>query len=223
MKRIALVLALLSFGCFLAAGPATAATTGIDPTSNLIAPASAGGILDTIYGLSNLQRVDDFAVLPNDQIWFNPGTYEAQAQAKFSGSAHDFGYIPDINGNGMFEEPIVPLFNLGGSINGILPSGPSGILTGGPFNFLWTLESSGAPLWTSLPDVRNIDHMVTWTIIDKPNTWVIAWEDLPRGGDQDYNDLVVEVSVSPVPIPPAILLLGSGLVAMVGIRRRFKY
>ena len=64
--------------------------------------------------------------------------------------------------------------------------------------------------------------MVTWTIVDRPNTWVIAWEDIAGGGDRDYNDLVVEVSLAPVPIPPAILLLGSGLVAMIGIRRRFK-
>jgi hypothetical protein len=228
MKRIALVLALLSIGCFLAAGPATAITTGISSTSNLIAPAP-DGILDTLYGLSNLQRVDDYGVLPNDQIWFNPDTGTATAQAKFAGFAHEFGYIPDTNGNGMFEEAVVPIFFLGGNINMILSSGPSGNLTGGPVNLIWALKPSGAQLWTSLPDSRNIDHMVTWLITggqaNEAGNYVIAWEDLPglpAGSDRDFNDLVVEVTVATVPIPAAILLLGSGLVGLAGIRKKFK-
>ena len=68
--------------------------------------------------------------------------------------------------------------------------------------------------------------MVTWLIggdSDAAGNYVIAWEDQNNLGDQDYNDLVVEVSgVQPVPIPAAILLLGSGLVGLAGIRRKIK-
>ncbi len=230
MKRIALVLALLSIACFLAAGPATALTTGINATSNLIAPASAGGILDTLYGLSNLQRVDDYGVLPNDQIWFNPDTRTATAKAKFAGFAHDFGYIPDTNGNGFFEEAVVPIFSLGGNINMILSSGPSGNLTGGPVNLLWTLKPSGADLWTSLQSENSdtLDHMVTWLITggvgNIVGNYVIGWEDLNGGGDRDFNDLVVEVTAgpSPVPEPATMLLVGCGLLGLAGFRRKFK-
>jgi hypothetical protein len=87
-------------------------------------------------------------------------------------------------------------------------------------------------MWTSLPGKNSdsLDHMVTWLISgneDKPNnpvgSYVIAWEDLPpKYTDSDFNDLVVEVTVAPVPIPAAILLLGSGLVGLAGIRKKFK-
>jgi len=48
----------------------------------------------------------------------------------------------------------------------------------------------------------------------------IGMEDLKVNSDYDYNDMVVKVA--PVPIPGAIWLLGSGLIGLVGIRRRFK-
>ncbi|MBN2808380.1 MAG: hypothetical protein JXR80_02680 [Deltaproteobacteria bacterium] len=38
--------------------------------------------------------------------------------------------------------------------------------------------------------------------------------------DADYDDLVVAVKANPVPIPGAIWLLGSGLLGLLGIRRR---
>jgi len=44
-----------------------------------------------------------------------------------------------------------------------------------------------------------------------------AWEDLPGGGDRDFNDIVVDVSLAPIPIPAAAWLFGSGLLGMVGI------
>ena len=229
MKKLAISLFLLSFGIFLVAGTATAATTGINPASNLIAPAP-GGILDTLYGLSNLQRVDDFGVLPNDQIWSIRDTGFAQAQAKFANFAQDFGYIPDLNGDGNFNESFMPLFSVPSGTNGIFSSGPSDNLVGGPVNFIWALNPSGAPLWTSLPDQNSdsFDHMVTWLITgnegqgqgNEVGNFVIAWEDLPGGGDRDFNDIVVEVNVAPVPIPAAVWLFGSGLLGLIGIARR---
>ena len=40
--------------------------------------------------------------------------------------------------------------------------------------------------------------------------------------DHDYDDLVIAVKANPVPIPAAVWLLGSGLLGLVGIRRRKK-
>ena len=49
--------------------------------------------------------------------------------------------------------------------------------------------------------------------------YVVAFEDGAgcRYGDSDYNDLVAHVST--VPVPPSALLLGSGLLGIIGVRR----
>ena len=223
MRKITTVFILLSCGIFLGVGTATAALATILPGSET--PLLGGGnILDTLYGMGNLQRVDDDT--GQEQIWF-PANGRATAKAKYAGKTQDFGYIADKGAAGFDDDSFVSLFTVSGGIYSMGLSGPSAVLDEGNVPFLWALKPSEAPLWTSLPSQNDdgLDHMVTWKVVDTPHTWVIAWEDLPADAgkfDADYNDLVLEVTVSPVPIPPAILLLGSGLVAMIGVRRRFR-
>jgi hypothetical protein len=218
LKPIVIAGVLLAFGLFVGVGSTAAATTGIlpGPETPLIEP---GGILDQLYGLGNLLRVDD----GDDQDWF-PASGSATAIAKFADFSQEFGYIPDLNDQGFADDSFVPLFTVPGATNGIGLGGPSATLSAGNVPFLWALNPSSAPLWTSLDSQNSdgLDHMVTWEVTDTPNTWVIAWEDLPGGGDRDFNDLVVEVQINPVPIPAAFLLLGSGLIGLLGVRKKFK-
>jgi len=63
-----------------------------------------------------------------------------------------------------------------------------------------------------------------WSSPWQPNEYVLAWEDLPlgQGADKDYQDLVLMVeSVSPVPVPAAVLLGFLGLGAAGLKLRRF--
>ncbi len=221
MKKIATGLLLGSLGMFLGGEAAVATTTEISPGALLD---SAGGILDQIYGLGNLQRIDDDL----DKIW-SPAIATATTRAMRADFAQEFGYIPDLNSDNVFDEAFVPLFTMPGVTYEIGLDGPGATFDSGAVDFLMALKSGEEPLWTSQPDENSdsLDHMVTWLITGNEGNpenvvgnHVIAWEDLQGGGDRDFDDLVVEVNVGAVPIPAAIWLFGSGVLGLVGIARR---
>ena len=212
MKKI--ILFIIAALILTAAGPANASFTPINPSPGEPSLLSQGGILDTLYGLANVTRIED-SPLPGDQLWVNLNG-GATATATFSAASQTFGYIPGSSG-GTF----VPLFTV--SLDGYYPGG-SGIIPGGVPIFRLADQVGGGRVWSSQESDNTpwqLDHMVTWLITGGPSAgnYAIAWEDQDLG-DADYQDLVVELDLAaPVPVPGAVLLGMLGL-SVAGVKLR---
>jgi hypothetical protein len=191
------------------------------------------GILDRLYGLENLTRIDDL----NDQTWSmamfpepKGDGIQATATVKYAGNNENFGVI--INGvfNSLFNIPAGTGGNFDNSWPGLQNYSYTGSITIGASQEFYFADESDGTMWSSLPSMNQNgeDHMVTWLITGNAGghdknivgNYVVAFEDLPlRGTDRDYNDIVVEVSTTPE--PATLLLLGFGLIGVVSLRKKF--
>jgi len=161
-------------------------------------------ILETLYGESNVARVDDDL----DTFVVHSGTTASvKTVAKFVGLSNpQFGYFP--SGSTSF----VSLFTLGGSAYSVTGSGQiDSLVSGGTFaagaRFAGSIYSSNPADNPVFPNI--VDHLVTYRIVGNAGhptnpigAYVLGWESSTSNTDNDYQDTVFEISgVSVVPEP----------------------
>lgn len=185
--------------------------------------ATATNVLPALYPGSTITRINDTggSILnlhtngagADDRNW-KDGTTRVQFQVKYAGFNNIFGWY---NNNTNTYTQLVD-----GQPGGL----PGSVTVSLSSNFQWTLDPNGsnnpANYFYSDPANNtdgNVDHFVTYRItggaLASP-VWVVACEDLAGGGDQDYNDMVVEIRA--VPLPQEAAMAGLGLIGMVSFR-----
>src|SRR5689334_11323026 len=87
--------AVLSAAVWLGSGELAGATPVMPNGGGEPSLATPGGILDTLYGLGNLTRMDDSV----DQLWGNTGIAHVLVVEKYSGYTQTFGYLPGASGD----------------------------------------------------------------------------------------------------------------------------
>ena len=237
----ALGLALVFGGALLLAHAGHAAATPILPTQilpNLGGEPSLegdGGVLDLLYGLGNLLRMDDGV----DEMWGNTRVASVRVVAKHSGYRETLGYLPGEHG-----DAFVPLVSA--PDNGLMSAEFTFSAADSGPDFRWGLDPNGAGvapgIWSSSAgdNADGRDHMVTWRVTgvvnhpDNPiGAFVIGFEDLVDLGDGDYNDLVAEVrgvtdgplpgeavaSAVVLPAPATLIVIAAGSTVFAGRRR----
>ena len=91
---------------------------------------------------------------------------------------------------------------------------------GGPADGVWNWEGGG---WTQLlragPDNDfSSESFLLADAADASQVWLAFWLD---GGEHDFAKIDnIRVTGTVIPLPPAMWLMGSGLLALVGLRRR---
>jgi hypothetical protein len=178
-------------------------------------------IYGTSYSSSDALFVDRGLADSADDWWYETNGH-IELTVRYAGYDQELGII-DNDGYMVLATGIQPGRH----------SNPSATLfnASGNFVFVETLSGSGSGVGPWYSDDRNsstVDHFLAFDVSDLETSstgraWLIAFEDLADGGDWDYNDLVAVVTdVAPVPAPTSILLLGSGLMGLAGLRRNFR-
>lgn len=149
--------------------------------------------------------------------------------------------------NDPFDKRTITFTQNGGNYDVTIARANGNVVQSGTFSstlfgfYLGTPQYSGETYYsnTGLNPDGNVDHLYAYqgnnaTFLHSSNVpaylrgdifdnqmYLLAWEDLYGGGDGDYQDMVILTDfIVPVPLPPALVLLGSALAGLGMMRKR---
>ncbi|MBC7836063.1 MAG: hypothetical protein H7Y88_13335 [Phycisphaerales bacterium] len=153
----------------------------------------------------------------DDQQWTD-GVVSSESRAVFAGFSQSFGYFAGATGS-IGGTNYIPLIDVVG--NGYAVTGTNQQTFNSPFRFgRDNVAHDGVHRVSSLDTDNASDQMITYEITGVNGgrkTWLLFFADTV-GGDYDYNDLVIELVVVPVPASvyggmAGLGLLGTGMMA----------
>jgi hypothetical protein len=181
---------------------------GASLTSNAQLVATYTTVLETLPGPTSTQNfvVDAYATFA--AYTQDPGFYQKGVATPITPLGSPFPTTPGAN-------TIVDLLSSAIAFSPTTDFGFADITSGGGTKYTELNLNSGNPSQSN-----GLIFQIT------PSQWIVAFEDGASNqplGDMDYNDLVLRVAVTApatqAPIPPSGLLLGSGILGLIGLRR----
>jgi len=208
--------------------------------------------INQIQGTSYADNKDvDHLFVEPDYLWLGGGNGTVVLIGLTAGYSNTLGYYTDPGTGNSKTDIIGPYSGFGflgdGTLTNPYPAAPISVSSGSLFG--WYLHANQSTYYYSEPGLNpnGYDHLMTFALPDAVgekvyvdygngpeeyifnNPYLLAWEDLPWDsdtltlGDDDHDDMIYIVDkVAPVPIPPTILLLGSGLLGFGLLSRRKK-
>jgi hypothetical protein len=134
--------------------------------------------------------------------------------------ANTLGVIRISQSNGAWSVRVLDTHDSGGEGTNW---GSSFALSSSAFGFYLGTTAGGTFYSETARNTDAVDHMYAYGPLggNFPGEYIMAWEDTLGGGDLDHQDFVATVQdITPVPLPTAVWLLGSGLIGLAGVARR---
>ncbi|MBI1358626.1 MAG: DUF4114 domain-containing protein [Acidobacteria bacterium] len=224
LRPAALIFSLI---LFLSASVSSAAPFTTIVTPNQLGEPDLVSSLDTIYGPGGYVRITDAV----DTLWTIQGTtFSVKAVSSFASSLVSFGLCivcdgsDDITYTPSIDPNTKSILDLPLAANSNIADGIYSLFTDSTLADPNYAGSVGRVFSSPLLNPLGADHMVTFQVVGKPNTYIVAFEDWFEtsnvASDRDFNDVALEITAYPIPEPGSMALLGGGLIAAFGLLRR---
>ncbi len=183
---------------------------------------SSATILLELAGYEDTNRFGIYDPISGQRIQVFNGNADANAQKSITFTSVSGGYEVRVNGNYQttFASQTIGFYLYVVGLDGQQSSDPyyysDTALNGDGNDHMLAYQGTD----TNFLSNNRVPSHVRGSLFDS-NDYILAWEDLPNGGDHDYQDFVVLVrDITPVPLPAAVWLLATGLLGLAGIGRR---